>query len=293
LSPYTMVRLNIGLKVYNMTTKTFLAILFLLPLILFGQMTPEKVIINKVPTIIYRPSGYDATKKYSVWLALHGSAEKGTGTLAGLDNLLNNGNFNALLTAADKNKFIVIEPQLVQSLNDWMPGWTNKYLQPVYDYIINNPTTDLSHIVVTGLSLGGGGTWVAITGPFAPYVSAAIPICGTPQYDQDYSIVAKENIPVWAFHAKDDKTVGYEATINTVAAINKYDPLPVPKASIWNTGGHGIWGAAYSMTEVYSWALSQQNTTGGVVTPTVPVDDVISTYKIVVYKSGKIEILKL
>jgi predicted peptidase len=275
-----------------MTTKTFLTLLFLIPAIIFGQVTSEKIFIGKVPAIYYKPSGYDATKKYPVFLILHGSAEKGTGTLAGLDNLLNNGNFNSLLTAADKNKFIVIEPQLVQSLNDWNPGWTNKYLQPVFDYILNNPSIDLTHVVVTGLSLGGGGTWVSITGPFAQYVSAAIPICGTPQYDQDFSIVAKYNIPVWAFHAKDDKTVGYEATINTVAAINKYQPVVLPKSTIWNTGGHGIWGTVYSTAEVYAWALSQSNTSGGTTTPPVPVDEVLSTYKIIVYKSGKIEILK-
>lgn len=273
--------------------KKLLLLLFLLPLIVFGQMTPEKVIINKVPVIVYRPSGYDAAKKYSVWLTLHGSAEKGTGTLAGLDNLLNNGNFNNLLTAADKNKFIVIEPQLVQSLNDWIPGWTNKYLQPVYDYIINSPSTDLTHIVVTGLSLGGGGTWVAITGSFAPYVSAAIPICGTPQYDQDFSVVAKYNIPVWAFHAKDDKTVGYEATINTVAAINKYNPLPVAKSTIYNTGGHSVWGTVYNTAEVYTWALSQNNAPGPVVLPPViPVDSILTNYRLTIYKSGKVEIIK-
>lgn len=271
--------------------KKLLLFVFLLPLILFGQMTPEKISIGKAPAIIYKPSGFDPTKKYSVWIFLHGLGEMAKDR-SEIDRLLANGNHTALLNAAEKNKFIVIAPQLVQSYNDWIPGWTNKYLQPVYDYIINNPFTDLTHIVVTGLSLGGGGTNVAMTGPFAPYVSAAIPICATPQYDQDYSVVARYNIPVWAFVAKDDVSF-YTAQINTISAINKFSPTPEPKSTVYNSGGHSVWGTVYSTAELYTWALSQNNSPGPVVLPPViPIDSILTNYRLTIYKSGKVEIVK-
>jgi predicted peptidase len=245
----------------------------------------EKITISNRPVVLYKPSDFDPAKKYPVWVFLHGLSEMSRDK-AEPDRIINNGNHAALLAAAEKHKFIVVAPQLVQNLHDWIPGWTNKYLQPVYDYIITNPSTDLTHIVVTGLSLGGGGTWVAITGSFAPYVSAAIPICGTPQYDQDYTVVAKNNSPVWAFHAKDDKTVGYEATINTVNEINKSQPLPVPKMSIWNTGGHGIWGTVYGTTEVYTWALSQSNNTVPIVIGPAPPPIVKKILSITYFSDG-------
>lgn len=279
-------------------TKKLLLFVLLLPLIVFGQVTVEKTVILGRPIITYKPSGFDPSKKYPVWIFFHGLSEMSRDK-AEPERVINNGNHSGLLAAAEKYKFIVVAPQLIQSLNDWIPGWTNKYLQPVYDYVVNSPTTDITHIVVTGLSLGGGGTWVSITGNFAPYVSAAIPICGTPQYDQDYSQIAKYNIPVLAFHAKDDKTVGFEATINTVSAINKYNPVPAATATILNSGGHGIWGGIYSGTsttgDIYTWALTKINAPDGVVvtpTPTVPIDEILSTFKIIIYKSGVIKVEK-
>jgi predicted peptidase len=264
----------------------------------YSAVIVQKITIGNVPTAVYMPSDYDATKKYPVWLFLHGLSEMAKDKPE-LDRLIANGNHAALLAAAEKYKFIVVAPQLVQSYNEWTPGWTNKtkYLQPVYDFILNSSFTDKSHIVVTGLSLGGGGTWVVCTGTFAPYISAAVPICGTPQYGEDFSLIAKYNIPIWAFHAKDDKTVAVEHTINTIAEINKYSPFPPPKSTILNTGGHSIWGSVYSginiSADIYNWALPLSNS-GPVVTPPepVPIDEIISTYKVVIFKSGKVEIIK-
>lgn len=259
-------------------------------------MTNKRTFIGKVPVAVYEPSGFDATKKYPTVLFLHGKGEMGNGTDADLSKIVNSTNQASLLAAADKYKWVVIAPQLVQSLNGWVPGWTNTYLQPVYDYIIKSPLTDLGQIIVTGLSLGGGGTWIAITGPFAPYVASAIPICGTPENISDYSVVGKNNIAVWAFHAKDDKTVGVAATVNIVNAINKTNPDPLAIMTLFETGDHWIWGRVYSDDNIYKWASAIRNDGGIIVQP--PAKKILSlTYfsdgsYVVIYDDKSIEFKK-
>lgn len=281
-----------------MQVKKLVLFLLLIPVLLNAQVTTEKTFIGKIPVAISKPSGYDATKKYTVVLFLHGKGEIGNGTDAELTaKIINSTNQAGLLAAADKYKWIVVAPQLVLANNSWIPGWTNTYLQPVYDFITSNSFTDLSKIYVTGLSLGGGGVWIACTGPFAPYIAAAVAICGTPQYEQDFSIIAKNKIPVWAFHAKDDQTVGVAATVNTINAIKKYSPDPAPIMTLFETGNHWIWGNVYGDDNVYKWLLAQRNDVAGT-TPAPPVKKILSlTYftdgsYVVIYDDKSIEFKK-
>lgn len=264
---------------------------------IYEIMQVEKILVGKVPVAVYRPEGFVQGKKYPVWLFMHGQGEMSTqsATLDALtSNIVSNGNHANLIAKAEKEGWIVVAPLLVQALNNWTPGWTNTYLQPVYDYILKADFTDLSQIKVTGLSLGGGGVWVCVTGGFAPYISAAIPICGTPEYDNDFSVVAKNNIPVWAFHAKDDKTINVVATTNIITAIKKSNPTPQPKVTLYDTGGHFIWGRVYLDDEMYAWAMAQSN--DGVVTQppiTEPTDELLYTIQTKIYKSGKIDTVRI
>lgn len=224
-----------------------LLLLLLIPSLIFSQVKPREFFIGKEPCIEYDPSGFDSTKKYPVVIFLHGLGEMGDGTVSGLNILLNSGNQANLLVAADKYKFIVLAPQLVQSLNGWVPGFTDTWMQPIFDYMLSSMPVDSSHIYVTGLSMGGGGVWTVICGPYAKYIAAAIPICGTPEYNEDFSVIVKNNIHVWAFHAYDDGTVSYVHTTNQVNTINGFKPMFPPLMTIFTTGNHGIWGTVYGL----------------------------------------------
>jgi len=74
---------------------------------------------------------------------------------------------------------------------------------------------------------------------------------------RDWSLVAKTTLPVWAFHAQDDTVVHVGATIRQVNLVNSFDPNPLANKSIYNTGGHGIWGKVYSDPVFYDWLFSQ------------------------------------
>jgi predicted peptidase len=248
-----------------------LKILFLLflPSLLFSQMQATKTFIGTTPVIIYKPATFNPANIYPVIFFLHGSGEMGDGSSKGLDILLNSGNQANLLTNADKYGYIVIAPQLVQSLNGWRPEFSPSYVHPVINYVIATLPVDTSRMIITGLSLGGGGTWQEITGPDAGRFAAAIPICGTPQAGLDYSSIAKYHIPVWAFHALDDATINVAATQNTVNSIDAFSPVPLPMVTYYKTGGHGVWGTAYATDSLYTW-INIQRKSGAVVTIPVP-----------------------
>lgn len=225
-------------------------------------MISQKVFIQEIPCVIWLPGEYDSAKKYPWVVALSGKGEMGDGSDSDLTTkIINSTNFANLLTYADKLGLIVVMPQLVQSLNNWIPGYTFDYVNKAIDYTVSHYSVDLNRMYITGLSLGGGGVWNYITSNItnANRVAAAIPVCGVPIDGGDWSLIAKSNIPVWAFHAADDGTVGVSASRNQVAAANKYNPNPPVKYTEYSSGNHYIWGITYANNELYKWMLAQIN----------------------------------
>lgn len=272
--------------------KKLLFLLLLIPVLLGAQVTATKIFIdNKYPGVIYRPSNLDQSKKYPLVIFFHGQSEMGTGTDASLtQKIINNGNHAQLLVNAQKYGFIVVAPQLVQSLNEWNPGWKATYIRRFWDYSWKNLNIDTARIYVTGLSLGGGGVWVAICDPFmSARISSAVPICGTPQYENNFSIPAKSGVAVWAFHAKDDQTVAVIHSENQVKYITEASPLIAPRLTLFATGGHNIWGSVYSSDTVYKWMFSYKRQQAPPPEPPVPTRKLIKAYKILIYDNGDVE----
>lgn len=218
----------------------------------------------KIPAIVYYPTGVtdQATTKYPLFVFLHGVGQTGDGTTGSIDRLLNSHDQDALIAMAKVRKFIVLAPQFVPAYNGWVPEWAGgTYVSTVIEWAVKNLPIDSLQVILTGLSGGGGGTWdqISLQLSYVKRLAAAIPICGTPQSGlRDWSLVAKANLPVWAFHAKDDGTVDVKHTLNQVAAINAFAPVPSAQVTIYDTGGHGIWGRVYSDPKVYDWALLQK-----------------------------------
>jgi pimeloyl-ACP methyl ester carboxylesterase len=217
----------------------------------------------------YTPTDYSAnpTKTYPLIIFLHGIGERGNGT-TDLPNLLGygpsgaiNSGHNMTFTFAGKTEtFLVLTPQLDPKYG-W---WPNFYTDEMINYALKNLRVDPNRIILTGLSLGGGGTW-AYAGASLTNAQklAAIGIsCGTCQ-NVDFCNIAKANLPTWAFHAQDDGTVGVGCTTSSIAAINNCNPAVKPYMTIWPSGQHWIWGRVYSTDyswqnpNIYEWFMAQ------------------------------------
>src|SRR5690606_23243071 len=128
---------------------------------------------------------------------------------------------------------------------------------------------DEDRIYLTGLSLGGGGTWTAAQ-DYPELFAAIAPVCGSRNSPSKACDLVKNNVPVWAFHGDADTTTPLSRSVNMVNAINDCTPAPSPKAklSIYPGVKHNAWdmaydpGHSYHKPNVYEWLLSHKNNAG-------------------------------
>jgi predicted peptidase len=205
-----------------------------------------------LPFRLFKPLDYDANpeREYPLILFLHGAGESGTDNV---DQI--NGNINNLLAHAKMDEYaaFILAPQTNSgwlTYGDELSNSTRMSLEAL-ELVTEYFRVDERRLYVTGLSMGGGGTWDVI-GKKPNYFAAAMPICG---YGDESKAVNMVNQPIWAFHAANDGTVSVENTRSMIAAVQEAggDPLYTEYA----TGGHGIWGKVYNNDEHYDWMFSQ------------------------------------
>ena len=217
----------------------------------------------------YKPVDYSAnpTKKYPLIIFLHGIGERGNGSTElprilanAIPKYINAGHtmtFTSL--AGTQETFLVLSPQLSASYGSWQ----NIYVDEMLKYAKTNMRVDTNRIYLTGLSLGGGGTWKYASASLAnsKQFAAIAAICGTCEWSNMCGTIAAANLPVWAFHAADDLTVPATCTYNAINAINACNPSVKPIMSIYPNGNHWIWDRSYDTTNnfhnpnVFEWFL--------------------------------------
>lgn len=253
------------------------------------QLQTDKGIIGSV---LYEPA---VKKTDALVVFFHGRGEFGDGSDTTLKALSTNGNHANLLKFAEKYGFRVLAPQVNLKLTVGLYWWTIIFIRAIIKASVK--LTTLGKIGISGLSQGGGSGWMAITDPeCAPLIFGAILICPTAQYEGDFSLIAKNGIAVHDFHAVNDTTVGVASSRNMVAKANSFNPNPKVKYDELDTGGHYIWSICYDKEELYPWLLSFAPGEVTVPIPPVdplPVDEILSVYKLTNYKSGKATLEKL
>lgn len=207
----------------------------------------------------YKPADYNAdpSKKYPLIIFLHGIGERGNGTTQlpmilanGIPKYINAGHdmrFTSL--AGQEETFLVLSPQLSASYGSWQ----NVYVDEMLKHAKQNLRVDTNRIYLTGLSLGGGGTWKYVSASLANarQFAAIAPVCGTCDWSNLCGSVAAANLPVWAFHAQDDGTVPASCTNNAINSLNGCNPLVKPIKSIYPNGNHWIWDRSYDTVNVF------------------------------------------
>jgi predicted esterase len=220
----------------------------------------------------YLPKNYSSnSEKYPVVIFLHGIGERG---IASTDPATLETTISAVAKLGPpkhaKNgyefPFILISPQLKNSYGSW-PVW---YVMEVINYVKSTLRIDEKRIHITGLSLGGGGTWSTIQ-DYPKLFASASALCGSSNNLSKACGIAAENLPVWAFHGDKDTTIPYSRTVNMVNAINSCSPAPNPSAklTIYPGLGHNVWDRAYATDHtyhnpnIYEWMMSYSNRKNG------------------------------
>jgi predicted peptidase len=123
---------------------------------------------------------------------------------------------------------------------------------------------DQSRVYLTGISMGGYGTWSL--GLRHPKRFAAIaPICGGGDI-LPILLPARQNsgalkrLPVWAFHGARDELVPLSESERMVNALRRIGNQNV-KLTVYPDAGHDSWTETYNNAEFYDWLLQQRKST--------------------------------
>lgn len=193
------------------------------------------------------PAGYATTSegcKWPVIIMLHGLGEQGDGRSGNLERVAVHGP-NKRITQGRHFPAIVITPQ--------SPGWWDAAkLDRMVDYIYANYKADPNRLYVTGLSMGGGGTW-DYARAYPRRVAAILPICGASSTNNsEGERQALNEIPTWAFHAIGDGTV---TAWNTDGFLNNWAKLYGAKngARDGYQAGQDMTGYLNRNTQLWEW----------------------------------------
>ena len=126
------------------------------------------------------------------------------------------------------------------------------------DQIAENYSIDTTRIYLTGLSMGGYGTW-QISHEYPERFAAIVPVCGGGLFVSPYFMERLKDLPVWAFHDKGDDVIPYQDSVSMVEGVNAAGGSA--KLTTYDEGKHDAWTEAYNNDELYDWLLqhSKQN----------------------------------
>lgn len=197
-----------------------------------------------VPYFVTTPTGYDsqATQRWPVILFLHGAGERGNN----LESVRKVG-LPAVAAGRPAFPFILVCPQC--PAENW---WSPAPLLDILDEVARQYHVDPERVYLTGLSMGGFGTWSLLaeqTGRFA----AAAPICGggDPREAEFF-----RDVPVWVFHGEKDSTVPLVRSQEMVDALRRFN-APVG-LTVYPNIGHNSWDEAYRNDRLYDWFLANR-----------------------------------
>lgn len=191
--------------------------------------------------LISLPEGYGSgDQKWPLVLFLHGVGERGSDL-----ELVKKHGPPKLIAAGKTFPFIMVAPQCPD--NQW---WSEDVLSALLDRIEADYRVDKSRVYLTGLSMGGFGTWrlaAANPGRFA----AIAPICGG---GDTGTVCALKDTPVWAFHGARDMLVPLQESQKMVDKLKSCGGDAT--LTVYPEAEHDSWTETYENPELYSWMLS-------------------------------------
>lgn len=196
--------------------------------------------------LLSKPEGYgtDKDKKWPLVVFLHGSGERGTDL-----ELVKKHGPPKLLAAGQKF------PAVIASLQ-CEPGnlWNSHGVKAVTDHLVKTLHIDPDRVYLTGISMGGFGTWD--TAFEYPETFAAIaPICGGAGV-RWVTAARLKKMPCWIFHGDKDGAVPIENSQKIYDALKKIG-APV-QFTIYPGIGHDSWTQTYDNPEFWKWLFAQK-----------------------------------
>lgn len=223
-----------------------------------AMQTPQHFQKNITRTVqldylLFLPEGYSAKspKQWPLMLFLHGAGERGTN----IEKVAVHGPPKIVKTKKDF-PFILVSPQCPTDSH-----WHDDELLALLDHCLAKYHADTNRIYLTGLSMGGYGSWSLGT-KFPERFAAVAPICGGGE--QIAVLLASrekkadlKSMGVWAFHGAKDPVVPLEESQRMTNALMRAGCKDV-KLTVYPNAGHDSWTQAYEEPEIWNWFLAHK-----------------------------------
>jgi predicted peptidase len=222
--------------------------------------------------LLYLPPGYDAkaAKQWPLILFLHGAGERGTNlalvSVHGPPKLVKKNppapknetdaarKDREAATKLVSENFIIVSPQCPIG-----KVWDSDALLALLDNVIASHKVDTGRVYLTGLSMGGYGSW-ALLGKAPERFAGIVPICGGGNSIEillPARAAALKATPVWAFHGAKDPVVVLAESERMVTALKKAGVKEV-ELTVYPEAQHDSWTATYNNPKLYEWFLAHE-----------------------------------
>jgi predicted peptidase len=204
---------------------------------------------NESPYVVFVPKDYDGKKEFPVILFLHGSGET-KGDKSG-KMPIEVGIGPAIKKREKDFPFITLIPQA--ETKGWGADGPNaKRALAMLDEVMKEYKIDAKRQYLTGLSMGGAGTW-SVAAAHPDRWAAIVPICGPGDAKNAEKI---KDIPTWGFVGDKDSERIVNGMKGMMDALEKAGAKP--KYTVYPGVGHNSWDNAYGTDELYKWLLEQK-----------------------------------
>ena len=132
--------------------------------------------------------------------------------------------------------------------------WRSSFIIGLVEELLQNYSIDPNRVYLTGLSIGGCGTWQAAL-EYPKKFAAIVPICGGGSHIDLPFVDRLKNLPIWAFHDSGDDVVPYQDSVRMVEKINASGGHA--NLTTFHEKSHDSWTAAYANPELYDWMLGK------------------------------------
>jgi predicted peptidase len=200
----------------------------------------EITVTVKLNYLLYVPPEYRLEQKeWPLLVFLHGSGERGNDL-----NLVKKHGPPKLIEEGKQFPFIVVSPQAPRR------GWDPDSLNALVDDLLVKYHVDKNRVYLTGLSMGGSGTW-SLAAAHPEKFAAIVPICGAGDPEEAEKLKA---IPTWIFHGAKDSDVSVRRFDEMVKALKDAGAKSLG-FTLYPDTEHDSWTKTYENPELYEWLL--------------------------------------
>ncbi len=193
--------------------------------------------------LLYLPKNYDRQQEpWPLLLFLHGAGERGDDL-----ELVKKHGPPKLIEAGRDFPFVVVSPQA--PAEQW---WSVPFLDALLQEVTATYRVDTDRIYVTGLSMGGFGTW-DLAMAFPDRFAAIAPVCGG---GNAYAVCVIKHLPTWNFHGAKDAVVPLARSQEMVDALQRCSGDV--RFTIYPDAGHDAWTETYDNPALYEWLLAHR-----------------------------------